>query len=299
MKTRRHHPDHPIQIVVPPQTSSHNVRIAPESPLPQPVTDHHIQREPRRLILRIERLPQLRFHPQHRKIRRRHPLILHPRWLRCTRQVRRPENLQHNILKNSRTLQIFKLRNRDARVGSARTRQIVLDAYQFLRVRIGQRMQQRRIDQAENRRGRADPQGHRQNRDSRKPRRLGQHAYREARVLQQVFKKRQPLLCVVILSHCPHPSELHHRLPPCLFRIHPRAQILLRLQGDMLLHLLPQPFVVSPPGGKVLEPRQKPSQKSHGKSSAFTSKNRPMIAAVCSQSCVSTCSCLRPSFVSR
>ena len=135
-------------------------------------------------------------------------------------------------------------------------------------------MQQRRIDQAENRRGRADPQRHRQNRDSRKPRRLGQHADREARVLQQVFKKRQPLLCVVILSHCPRPSELHHRLPPCLFRIHPRAQILLRLQGDMLLHLLPQPFVVSPPGRKVLEPRQKPSQKSHGKSSAFTSKNR-------------------------
>jgi hypothetical protein len=100
-------------------------------------------------------------------------------------------------------------------------------------------MQQRRIDQAENRRGRADSQGHRQNRDSRKPRRLGQHAYREARVLQQVLKKRQPQLCMVILSHCPHPSELHHGLPPCLFHIHPRAQILLRLPRQMLLHLFP------------------------------------------------------------
>ncbi len=215
-KTRRHHPDDPVQIVVPAQTSSHYVRIAPVSPLPQPVTDHRLQREPRSLILRIERVPQLRLHTQHRKIRRRHPLILSPRWLRCTRQVHRPENLQHSILKNSRTLQIFKLRNRDTRVRNARARQIVLDPHQFLRVRKPQRMQQRRIHQAENRRCRPDPQRHRQNRNRRKARRLRQHAQRVAQILNQVFKERQPLLRVVILSHCPHPSELQHRLPPRL-----------------------------------------------------------------------------------
>jgi hypothetical protein len=33
---------------------------------------------------------------------------------------------------------------------------------------------------------------------------------------------------------------------------HTRAQILLDLQRKMLLHLFPQPFVVLPPGGKVL-----------------------------------------------
>ncbi len=104
---------------------------------------------------------------------------------------------------------------------------------------------------------------------------------------------------MVILSHCPHPSELHHGLPPCLLHIHPRAEILLRLPRQMLLHLFPQPFVVSPPGGKVLEPRQKPSQESHVKSSAFAAKNRAMIAAVCSQSRVSVSSSFRPDRVRR
>jgi hypothetical protein len=45
----------------------------------------------------------------------------------------------------------------------------------------------------------------------------------------------------------------------------------------MLLHLFPQPLVVSPPGRKILEPRQKPSQESHVQSSAFTAKNRAVI----------------------
>jgi hypothetical protein len=124
-------------------------------------------------------------------------------------------------------------------------------------------MQQRRVDQAENRRRRSDAQRLRQNRNGREARRLRKHAQRVAQILNQVFKERQTLLRVVILSHCAHPSELHHGLAPSLFHIHPRAQILLRLQGQMLLHLFPKPFVVSPPGGKILEPRQKPSRESH------------------------------------
>lgn len=43
---------------------------------------------------------------------------------------------------------------------------------------------------------------------------------------------------------------------------------------------------------------QKPPQRFHDRSPAFTTKNRAMIAEVCSQPCVSACSCLRPSRVS-
>ncbi len=275
------------------------MRIAPETPLPQPISDHHIQREPRRLILRIERVPQLRFHPQHRKIPRRHPLILNPRWLRCTRQIHRPEHLQHNILKNSRTLQILKLRNRDARVRRARARQIVFDPHQFLGVRIPQRMQQRRVDQAENRRRRSDPQRHRQNRNRRKARRLRKHAQRVAQILNQVFTERQPLLGVIILSHCPHPAEPQHRLAPRLLCGHAGAQVLRGLQSDVLLHLFAQSPIALPSGNEICQTSQETSEEFHGRSSAFTSKNLVTSAVVCSQFRVSASNCFRPAWVRR
>jgi len=47
------------------------------------------------------------------------------------------------------------------------------------------------------------------------------------------------------------------------------------------------------------QPDEEPPQRLHDKSFALASKNRPMIAALCSQSCVSTCNCLRPSRLSR
>ena len=118
-------------------------------------------------------------------------------------------------------------------------------------------------------------------------RRPGKHAQRVARVLQKILHQRQPLFRVIVFPYGLHRAKLQHRLAARLGGRHACAEILLRLPRQMLLHLFPQPLVVLPPGGEVLETRQKPPQESHDKSSALTSKNRAMIAAVCSQSRVS------------
>ncbi len=160
-------------------------------------------------------------------------------------------------------------------------------------------MQERRVDHAEDRRRGADAQGHGQNRGSGEAGRPGKHAQGVARVLQQILHQRQPLFRVIVFAYRLHRAKLQHRLAARLSGRHACAEILLRLPRQMLLHLFPQPLVVPPAGGKVLQPRQKPPQESHDKSSAFTAKNRAMIAAVCSQSRVSACSCFRPVVVRR
>src|SRR5439155_12738037 len=78
-----------------------------------------------------------------------------------------------------------------------------------------------------------------------------------------------------------------------------RFHILCRLQGDMFLNFLFQSLVVAPPCHHVSKSFVEPPQVPHDKSSAFNSKNRPMIPAVCSQSRSSACNCLRPSRVKR
>ncbi len=155
-------------------------------------------------------------------------------------------------------------------------------------------MQERRVDHAEDGRGGADAQGHGQNRGSGKARRPGKHAQGVARVLEQILHQRQPLFRVIVFPYGLHRAKLQHRLTARFRWCNSGAKIFLRLPSQMLLHLFPQPLIISPPGGKVLEPCQKPSQGSHVKSSAFTSKNRAMIAAVCSQSRVSVSSSFRP-----
>ncbi len=210
------------------------MRIAPESALPQPVSDHYVQREPRRLVLRIERVPELRLHSQHRKISRRHPFVLNPRRLRCTRQVRRPENHRHNVLKNSRTLQILPLRNRDTRVRGTRAWQIILDAYQFLRVRIGQRMQQRGVDQAENRRRRSDPQRHRQNRNEREPRRFAQHAQAKMQILKDVLNPIDAAGIPAFFLAFFDAAHFEQHLATSFFRSKSLRNVLFRLLLDMI-----------------------------------------------------------------
>src|SRR5215813_2594565 len=67
----------------------------------------------------------------------------------------------------------------------------------------------------------------------------------------------------------------------------------------MFCNLLFQSIVVPPPCHEVTQSREKLPQSSHDKSSAFSSKNRPMIPAVWFQSRTSACNCLRPSCVRR
>ena len=59
------------------------------------------------------------------------------------------------------------------------------------------------------------------------------------------------------------------------------------------------PFIGTSSCCKIRQPYKKTSQEFHTRSSALTLKKRAMMAAVCSHSRVSACSCLRPVTVRR
>jgi hypothetical protein len=71
----------------------------------------------------------------------------------------------------------------------ADTGEITLNAYKLLRLRVRQRLQQRRVYHAKNRRCRSDTQGNRQNNCCREAGRLSQHAKAEAHILHQSVDK--------------------------------------------------------------------------------------------------------------
>jgi hypothetical protein len=58
-----------------------------------------------------------------------------------------------------------------------------------------------------------------------------------------------------------------------------------------------QALVGTPPEREIRQPDEETSQEFHAKSSTLTLKKRAMMAAVCSQSRISVCSCLRPAAV--
>src|SRR6202044_3902599 len=109
-------------------------------------------------------------------------------------------------------------------------------------------------------------------------------------VLQQILHQWQPLFRVILFARRLHRAKLQYGLPPRLDGRHAGTQILLSLQGHMFGDLLTEALVGAPSGGEVREANEKAAQESHVRSSALTSKNRAVIAAVCFQSRVSSCS---------
>jgi hypothetical protein len=80
---------------------------------------------------------------------------------------------------------------------------------------------------------------------------------------------------------------------------HSGAKVLFGLQGEMIFHLLLQASISAAPAREICQTLKKPPHESHDKSSAFTSKKRAMMDAVCSQPRVSARNCLRPAAVRR
>jgi hypothetical protein len=120
-------------------------------------------------------------------------------------------------------------------------------------------MQQGCVDDALDGGGGSDAECHGGDGNQRKSGRPVQHSKSVAEIEEKILNKRKTLLGVVVLAYGLGRAKLQCGLPPRLGGRHAGAQILLSLQGKMLGHLFPQPFIVLPPGGKVLQPRQKPS----------------------------------------
>src|ERR1700722_4311426 len=103
----------------------------------------------------------------------------------------------------------------------------------------------------------------------------------------------------MILADCCGRAQLEYGLPPRFGGRHACAQILFDLESEMFDHLFSQALVRAASGCKIRQADEEASYEFHPRSSAFTLKKRTMIAAVCSQSRASACSCLRPAAVSR
>src|ERR1017187_3906493 len=94
-------------------------------------------------------------------------------------------------------------------------------------------------------------------------------------------------------------SQCEHRITVSFDRSHPTSDVLLCLHRDVRLHLLTQALIITDAEAEIPQTHEEPVQDSHVKSSAFTSKKRAMIAAVCSQSRFSVWSSFSPARVSR
>ena len=156
-------------------------------------------------------------------------------------------------------------------------------AVQLLGMGDRERRQQHRMDQREDRRSGANPQCQRQDGGDGERRREAEVPESITRILQGAADGREAPLLPVAFLHRFDGAKLQGRLPPCLDWREAGAYVVGRLQRDMLVNLLAQPRLVTARGGPSGEAPEASPQRSHCRSSAFTAKNRPIIAAVCSQ----------------
>ena len=94
-------------------------------------------------------------------------------------------------------------------------------------------------------------------------------------------------------------SDLRCSLAPCFAGRETGPEVLESLKSEVFFDFRLQPLFVSAGGSQGTQPFEESSKPPHFRSSAYTAKKRPMIAAVCSQPWVSARNCLRPSRVSR
>ncbi len=169
-----------------------------------------------------------------------------------------------------------------------------------------QRLHQRLIQQAEDRRVRPDRQRQGQHRDRRKHRIPRQPARPVLHIAPHRFHRPSRTLFAALLPR-PLPAPKRNRcLPPCLFRCHPARHILLRLplqmKRDLLIHL-------APPLPREEELRPRPDLADHrcpfsyrlpatGYRLHIRSSTRFTAPVSRSQFSISASSCFRPAAVS-
>ena len=152
----------------------------------------------------IEGASELGVNSQQREIRRRDDEQADARRRRRAREVVVVIPGRRDVLEDSRAREVLDLGIGHADVLGADARKVGLDADELLRPRIGQRVKQRRIDDAEDRGRGSDAERDRQNRDRGEARRLAQHPQRVARVLNEVVPREPaPRLVEPLLGRLP------------------------------------------------------------------------------------------------
>jgi hypothetical protein len=145
--------------------------------LPEAIADEHHVLAARPILVGREVPPERRLEAERRQQRRR---CIHPEHLlriATPRQGERVERRQRQVAEDFLPLLHFE----EAGMRKSRARQVLLlvggaEAHQAIRLGVGQRAQEHRIDHAEQRHVRADPERQAEHRHERKPWRLDQLA---------------------------------------------------------------------------------------------------------------------------
>ena len=156
------------------------------------------------------------------------------------------------------------------------------------------------MHQREDRRGRANAQRQRQDRGDGERRSHSQASQRMARILHQRFHKRESSLVPIAFLDGFHRCRTSAAPAAALRRATGRREDSRQFDSAQMYLRFPPASALRPACdvAQRSQPPEESPQRSHFRSSAFTAKNRPMIAAVCSQLRVSACNCLRPCRVS-
>src|SRR5262249_40412539 len=181
----RHHADDSDIAFVERDLLIEDGRISAKTPLPKRVAQHNDSPISFQPFFRDERSTQRRFHSEHVQVVGRHHPALQSLWLTSARQVHRYSigDRSGNLREALALLAIVqKVRRRDALL-------FVVTCpspkpQQPLRLGERQRLQQHGVDDAEDRRIRADAQAERENRDRREALVFEQHSQAEAQVLK-------------------------------------------------------------------------------------------------------------------
>src|SRR6185369_14945990 len=169
--------------------------------------------------------------------------------------------------------------------------------YQSIWIVVRERLNERRIDEAEDGGTRGDPKCQHQHGGKCKSRVAQQLSKREPNVLEETLEEGNRVLRAVRLPHCLHPTQLDHRVPARLFRRHPRPQVVVDVHLAMALDLRREILAFVIATKEPSKPQYPRSQLLHPISSCV--KKRATIAVVCSQSFASFSICLLPARVKR
>ena len=201
-----------------------------------------------RLFFTRESAPQVGLHSQHGEqaggnTQARHALRLAIRRqvVALARRVKQRHLAEDVIL----PLPVMKVRRRgDAQIiglGNLRAPYV----HQTVRLRIGQRPQEHRIDQAEDDGVGSQAQRERSHRSHRKPGVAAQIAYAQDDIAPKAVHRGKAKLLVVLFPPQRHAAHLQPRQSPCLIWRHTSAHVLLGRQVQMTFKL-PREFAVVP-----------------------------------------------------
>jgi hypothetical protein len=268
-----------------------DVAARSEAAPPQPVAQHHHPPALRMVVLPPEVAPQRRAHAEHREVVPAHAHRRHALGLVALREGRGPQADRRHRFEAARAVAQV-LERGEPEVRRPPIAAPVAQRHQPLRRVVGQRPQQRRVHQVEDRRVPADAEGEGQRRGQREAGSTTQGARAIAQVLEQRLEERDPRLIAIRLGDLQRPAEPASRLAASLLGPQSAAQELLLRHLEMEAQLLGQLRLAAPAGEEARDAREQLPQRAHRAPSGPST--RAITSTTRRQSAASRSSCFLP-----